>query len=83
MGLINLCGAFTKKPPKTPRQEKSRHEQKNAKQESAKSEACTQYVNFTINGKCARMLVDIGAEVNLMTKTETTKLGLRYSPSNA
>ncbi|TMW86125.1 hypothetical protein EJD97_021918, partial [Solanum chilense] len=27
--------------------------------------------------------VDTGAEVNLMTKTATTRLGLRYSPSNA
>ena len=29
------------------------------------------------------MFVDTGAEVNIMTKTETTGLGLRYSPSNA
>ena len=42
-----------------------------------------QYVDITINGRPARAMVDIGAEVNIMTKTEVTRLGLRYSPSNA
>ena len=45
--------------------------------------ACAQHVDITINGKSARVLVDTGAEVNIMTKTAATRLGLRYSPSNA
>ena len=28
-------------------------------------------------------MVNTGAEVNIMTKTAVTRLGLRYSPSNA
>ena len=41
------------------------------------------YVNIMIIGKCARAMVDTGAEVNIMTKTIVTWLGLCYSPSNA
>ncbi|XP_027768531.1 protein DNA-DAMAGE INDUCIBLE 1-like [Solanum pennellii] len=84
LGLISLCGAVTKQPPKLPRQEKPRQEeQKHAEQGPAKSKACSQYVDIKINGKCARALVDTGAEVNLMAKTAATRLGLQYSPSNA
>ena len=46
------------------------------------SKACTQCVDITINGKCACVLVDTGAEANLMAKTAATRLGLRYSPTN-
>ena len=42
-----------------------------------------QYVDITINGRPARAMVDTGAEINIMTKTEATRLGLRYSPINA
>ena len=42
-----------------------------------------QYVDITINRGPARAMVDTGAEVNIMTKTATTRLGLRYRPSNA
>ena len=43
----------------------------------------TQYVDITINERPAHAMVDTGAEVNIMTKTAVTRLGLRYSPSNA
>uniref|UniRef100_M1BYQ0 Peptidase A2 domain-containing protein n=1 Tax=Solanum tuberosum TaxID=4113 RepID=M1BYQ0_SOLTU len=43
----------------------------------------TQYVNIMINGRPARAMVDTGAEANIITKTEATRLGLSYSPSNA
>ena len=46
------------------------------------SKACAQCVDITINAKYARVLVDTGAEANLMAKTAATRLGLRYSPSN-
>ena len=78
MGLISLCGAVTKKPSKTPRQAKPKH----AEQGLAMSKACAQCVDIMINGKRARLLVDNGAEANLMDKTATTRLGLRYSPTN-
>lgn len=42
-----------------------------------------QYVDITINGRPTRAMVGTGAEVNIMTKTAATRLGLRYSPSNA
>ena len=45
--------------------------------------AWAQTVDITINEKVARALVDTGAEVNFMTKTEATRLGLRYTSSNA
>lgn len=41
-----------------------------------------QYVDITINKRLARAMVDTGAEVNIMTKTAATRLGLHYSPSN-
>ena len=83
MGLISLCGDVTKKPSKTPREEKPRQAKpKHAEQGLAMSKACTQCVDITINGKNARVLVDNGAEANLMAKTAATRLGLRYSPSN-
>ena len=46
------------------------------------SNACTQCVDITINGKRARVLVDNGAEASLTAKTAATRLGLRYSPTN-
>ncbi|XP_015165225.1 uncharacterized protein [Solanum tuberosum] len=46
-------------------------------------ESGAQYVDLKINGKPACALVDTGAEVNLMTKTAATRLGLSYSPSSA
>lgn len=84
LGLINLCGAIIEQPSEVPRQEKPRQAQpKHADQGLAKSMACAQSVEITINGKNARALVDTGAEVNIMTKTAATRLGLRYSPCNA
>ena len=83
MGLISLCGAITKKPSKTRRQEKPRQAKpKHAEQGLAMSKACTQCVDIMINGKRARVVVENGAEANLMAKTTTTRLGLRYSPTN-
>ena len=83
LGLINLCGPVIKQPSKTPRQEKPRQAKlKHAEQRLAKSMACAQYVDITINGKPARVFVDNGAEANLMAKTAATRLGLRYSPTN-
>ncbi|TMW81319.1 hypothetical protein EJD97_010398, partial [Solanum chilense] len=84
LGLINLCGAIINEPSKTPRRDMPRQaEPKHADKGLAKSMACAQYVDITINGQCARVLVDTGAEVNIMTKTAATRLGLRYTPSNA
>ena len=83
LGLISLCGSVTKKPSKTSRQEKTRQAKpKHAEQGLAMSKAHAQCVDIMINGKCARMLVDNGAEANLMAKTAATRLGLRYSPTN-
>ena len=83
LGLISLCGAITKKPSKTRRQEKPRQAKpKHAEQGLAMSKACAQCVDITINGKRARVLVDTGPEENLMDKTAATRLGLRYSPCN-
>ena len=83
MGLISLCGAVTKKPSKTPREEKPRQAKpKHAEQGLVMSKACAQCVDITINGKRARVFVDNGAEANLMAKTAATRLGLRYSPTN-
>ena len=83
MGLISLCGAFTKKPSKTPRQEKPRQAKpKHVEQGLAMSKACARCLDITINGKRARVFVDNGAEANLMAKTAATRLGLRYSPTN-
>ena len=45
--------------------------------------AWAQTVEITVNGKLTRALVDTGAEVNVMTKTAETRLGLRYTKSNA
>lgn len=42
-----------------------------------------QYVDITINGKFARVMVDTCAEANIMTETATTMLGLNYNPSYA
>ena len=81
--MISLCGAVTKKPSKTPREEKPRQAKpKHAEQGLDMSKACTQCVDITINGKRARVFVDNGAEANLMAKTAATRLGLRYSPTN-
>ena len=46
------------------------------------SKACAQCVDITIHGKRARVLVNTGAEANLMAKTASTRLGLHYIPSN-
>ena len=83
MGLISLCGDVTKKPSKTPRQDKPRQPKtKHAEQGLSMSKACSQCVDITINGIRARVLVDNGVEANLMAKTAETRLGLRYSPTN-
>ena len=55
---------------------------KHAEQGLAMSKACAQCVDIMINGKRACLLVDNGAEANLMAKTAATRLGLRYSPTN-
>ena len=43
----------------------------------------TQYVDITINERPAHAMVDTGAEVNIMTKTAATRLGLLCNRSNA
>ena len=45
--------------------------------------ACAQCIDITVNGQSARVLVDTGAEANFVTKTAATRLGLRYTSSNA
>ena len=83
MVLISLCGAVTKQASQTPRQEKPRQAKpKHAEQGIVMSKACAQYVDISINGKRTRVLVDTGAEANLMAKMAATRLGLRYSPTN-
>ncbi|KAH0710971.1 hypothetical protein KY284_012398 [Solanum tuberosum] len=42
-----------------------------------------QYVDLMINGRLVCAMIDTGAEVNIMTKTTATRLGLSYNPSNA
>ena len=51
--------------------------------QSEKPRVCVvQHVDNTIKRRPTRALVDTGAEVNIMTKTGETRLGLLYSPSN-
>lgn len=40
-------------------------------------------MDITINGRPTRAMVDTGEEVNVLTKSAATKLGLKYNPSNA
>ena len=81
MGVVSLCGAAIEQPSMRPRQDKPKQaESKHAEKGLAKSKAWAQTV--TINGNIARALVDTGAEVNVMTKTAATRLGLRYTASN-
>ena len=42
-----------------------------------------QYVDFMINGRPTRAMVDTGAQVNIMNNTASKKFGLRCTPSNA
>ena len=53
------------------------------KQQEKPRVCAMQYVDIMINGRPIRVMVDTGAEVNIMTKTAAKRLGLRYSPSNA
>lgn len=42
-----------------------------------------QHVDITINGKPVHVMIDTGAEINIMTKMSVTRLGLCCNPSNA
>ena len=84
MGVVSLCGAVIEQPSTRPRQDKPRQaEPKHAEKGLAKSMAWAQTVDITVNGKIACALVDTGVEVNVITKTVATRLGLRYTASNA
>lgn len=54
-----------------------------AKQPEKSKEYKTQYVDLMINGRLAHAMVDTGIEANIMNKSATTRLGIRYNPSNA
>lgn len=48
-----------------------------------KSRVCGgKYVDITINGKPARVMVKTGEDDNIMTKTKAKKFGLHYSQSS-
>ncbi|KAH0720278.1 hypothetical protein KY284_005308 [Solanum tuberosum] len=53
------------------------------KKQGKPKEYGAQYGDITINGRPDRAMVDTSAEANIMTKTEATRLGLSYNPSNA
>lgn len=41
-----------------------------------------QYMDMTLNGKPVHIMVDMGVEANIMTKTVATRLGFSYNLSN-